>query len=439
MFIFQQESNTRTISTLQHRLTELEQEHGDLLERYNDMAYESTRTINALRAELGMKERETEMLKEQMSAVEAQWDLAEKKVAALQRRDSEDLLINMKQLPIVVSDEEEEGDGKDDDSEDIGEVIQRALESDFVHEEDADGEEDDEDEDDVNPGDEDMSFTAPIPSSTPARPHESPSNRSTPSDLIMSSPPTAREGQPRAREPSSSPTAREGQNYQADENNQAREGLDSGNYDDNDNIFNEGPSMRSPLIEAYPDPGAPPPYTISDSSPSASPSARSDSIASSRADEPVPEPAPGMPVRKARAHRGGLAQRAPSRSPSVVPEARSATTTPKRRQSAGASASVIATLRATVDRLSAELQKAKGREEHYNLIREQLSSLTSHMTSLEATNTRVTAELQRTKQRAEGTELLREEKRELERKVHGVDDLRRKCAELEAKVGDLER
>lgn len=391
-----------------------------------------------------MKERESDLLKEQLRSVEAQWELAEKKVAELEKRDQEiamgKLAISSQETPLSVEDEEEDEfddvDGEVDGEEaDSGRVIVRELDGKVNHEEDADGEEYDEDDDEDDLAEEDMSFTALIPSSTPVVPRQSRSRHSTPSDIAMGSPPVAYTGE---KSDSSSPTAREGQVNRHQEGDDSlllfEETSDRGSDGDEEqgNVFHEGQTLRSPLIEAYPDPGAPPPYAVSDSSPS--PSARSDSIASSKADEDTP----GVPLRKARVKRGGLLQRPSSRSPSVASSFMS-TTTPKRRPSAGASASVIATLRATVERLQSEAQKAKDREEHYSLIREQLGSLTSHITSIEATNTRLVAELQRTKQRAEGTELLREEKRELERKVLGIDELRKRCAELEAKTDDLKR
>lgn len=442
-----QETSTKTISSLKGRLTALEQDHEELLERFNDLSYESARTNNALRAEISMKDRESSLLKEQLRSVEAQWDLAEKRVAELEKRDPEiamgNLTISSRESPIVVGDEDEEGEGLDEDAEDEdaddGEAIRREFDGRVVNEEDADGEEYDEEDEEDEFADEDMSFTAPIPSSTPAGPRRSRSRRSTPSDVAMTSPPNVQKGD---SSDSTSPTAREGQARRYDEVDEVilvqEDGFGNGGYVDEDhgNTFHEGQALSSPLLEAYPDPGAPPPYAVSEASPS--PSARSDnSIASSRPDELI-QGTPGMPLRKARAKRGGLARRAASRSPSVASTSMS-TTTPKRRPSAGASATIVATLRATVERLQSELGKAKEREEHYSLIRDQLSSLTSHMTSLEATNARLTAELQRTKQRAEGSELLREEKRELERKLSGMEELRRRYAELEAKVEDLKR
>lgn len=444
----QQETSTKAISSLKVRLTTLEQDHEELLERYNDLSYESARTNNALRAEISMKDRESSLLKEQLRSVEAQWELAEKRVAELEKRDPEiamgNLAISSRELPIVVGDEDEDVEGLDEDAEDesadVGEAIRREFNGGAVHEEDADGEEYEEEDEEDEFADEDMSFTAPIPSSTPAGPRRSRSRRSTPSDVAMSSPLNVPKGN---LSDSTSPTAREGQTRGYEEDGEVilvqEDGFDNGVYvnDDHGNTFHEGQAFSGPLLEAYPDPGAPPPYAVSESSPS--PSARSDnSIASSRPDEHI-QGTPGMPLRKARAKRGGLAQRAASRSPSVASTSMSTTTTPKRRPSSGASATIVATLRATVERLQSELGKAQEREGHYSLIRDQLSSLTSHMTSLEATNARLTAELQRTKQRAEGTELLREEKRELERKFSGMEELRRRYAELEAKMEDQKR
>ncbi|KAI5116610.1 hypothetical protein M0805_004829 [Coniferiporia weirii] len=182
-------------------------------------------------------------------------------------------------------------------------------------------------------------------------------------------------------------------------------------------------------VEAYPDPGAPPPYTVS-SPPSAPTTPRSESIASSSAMSIIEEGTPTRPTR-------GTASATPSlRSPSISASAahpdplsrvksRLSFGTPSRRRnpSLGLSASPAP--------LSASISRAREREKDTAIVRAELTRQTAHLASLESANSRLTSELARLRTRAQGAEVLREEKRELERRVAGTDALRRRVAELE--------
>ncbi|TDL13722.1 hypothetical protein BD410DRAFT_871899, partial [Rickenella mellea] len=74
-------------------------------------------------------------------------------------------------------------------------------------------------------------------------------------------------------------------------------------------------------------------------------------------------------------------------------------------------------------------------QENWDVIRDELHRQASYLRQLEATNSRLTNELERLRVRADGAEVLREEKLDLERKVRGLEALRRKVGELE---GELE-
>lgn len=68
------------------------------------------------------------------------------------------------------------------------------------------------------------------------------------------------------------------------------------------------------------------------------------------------------------------------------------------------------------------------------VVREELHRQAEYLRKLEATNAKQTSELGILRQRHEMVEVLREEKRSLERKLQGMEELRQKIAQLEAEV-----
>lgn len=72
--------------------------------------------------------------------------------------------------------------------------------------------------------------------------------------------------------------------------------------------------------------------------------------------------------------------------------------------------------------------------ENWKIIREELHRQSGYLRTLEAANARLNGEAEKLRQRAEVVEVLREEKHDLERKVRGVDDLRRRVGELEGEL-----
>lgn len=73
-------------------------------------------------------------------------------------------------------------------------------------------------------------------------------------------------------------------------------------------------------------------------------------------------------------------------------------------------------------------------EESWAVLRDELQRQADYMRTLEGTNARMTVELTALRERHASIEVLREEKRDLERKVHGVNELREKVVRLEAEV-----
>ena len=72
--------------------------------------------------------------------------------------------------------------------------------------------------------------------------------------------------------------------------------------------------------------------------------------------------------------------------------------------------------------------------EDWTIVREELHRQASHLRTVEAANVKMTSELTMLRQRNTSLEVLREQKRELERKVEGMEPLKEKVARLEAEL-----
>ncbi|EJD00651.1 uncharacterized protein FOMMEDRAFT_148326 [Fomitiporia mediterranea MF3/22] len=200
------------------------------------------------------------------------------------------------------------------------------------------------------------------------------------------------------------------------------------------NVSLHSGDQNQPEIEAYPDPGAPPPYTVSSPiSASASIASRSRSasiassqnvsIASSRAmsltlDRPLQQQQQQQPT-----HGTPLSISSNSRlDPLSHIRHRLSLGTPNRRRRHSSTVS---------SHSQQERERISNISKDNEIIRTELSRLTSHLTSLEASNTRLTSELSRLRSRAQNSEILREEKRELERRLLSMEGLRTRVAKLE--------
>ena len=86
-------------------------------------------------------------------------------------------------------------------------------------------------------------------------------------------------------------------------------------------------------------------------------------------------------------------------------------------------------LHSEFDELSTQSARPQ-EDQNMAVIREELHRQASYLRQLEASNTKLKAELSRNG----NVELLREEKRTLERRVKGADELRQRVAELEGQV-----
>ena len=86
-------------------------------------------------------------------------------------------------------------------------------------------------------------------------------------------------------------------------------------------------------------------------------------------------------------------------------------------------------LHSEFDELSTQSARPQ-EDQNMAVIREELHRQASYLRQLEASNTKLKAELSRNG----NVELLREEKRTLERRVKGADELRQRVAELEVQV-----
>lgn len=76
--------------------------------------------------------------------------------------------------------------------------------------------------------------------------------------------------------------------------------------------------------------------------------------------------------------------------------------------------------------------------ENWKVIREELHRQSGYLRSLETANMRLTSEVGKLRQQAGMVEVLKEEKLDLQRKVEGMDGLRKRAAELEGQLA-LER
>lgn len=73
-------------------------------------------------------------------------------------------------------------------------------------------------------------------------------------------------------------------------------------------------------------------------------------------------------------------------------------------------------------------------EENMAVVREELHRQANYLRTLESTNTKLTSELASLRERHTSLEVLREEKRGLERKVRGLEEMRERVVKLEAEV-----
>lgn len=73
-------------------------------------------------------------------------------------------------------------------------------------------------------------------------------------------------------------------------------------------------------------------------------------------------------------------------------------------------------------------------DESWTVVREELHRQASHVRTIEAANAKMNAELTTLRQRHANIEILKEQKRDLEQKVRGVEELRETVAKLEAEL-----
>lgn len=75
-----------------------------------------------------------------------------------------------------------------------------------------------------------------------------------------------------------------------------------------------------------------------------------------------------------------------------------------------------------------------GQNEDWTVVREELHRQAKYMRQLETANARMTGELNILREKQTSVEVLKEQKRELERKLYGTEDLREKVVKLEAEL-----
>ncbi|KAI9065686.1 MAD-domain-containing protein [Trametes sanguinea] len=95
------------------------------------------------------------------------------------------------------------------------------------------------------------------------------------------------------------------------------------------------------------------------------------------------------------------------------------------------------TLQSEFDQLSASqssFTQSSAQDEDWTIIREQLQKQAKYTSQLESANAKMSAELKTLRERQTSVEVLKEQKRELERKVRGADELREKVVKLEAEL-----
>ncbi|TCD71053.1 coiled-coil domain-containing protein mad1 [Steccherinum ochraceum] len=78
--------------------------------------------------------------------------------------------------------------------------------------------------------------------------------------------------------------------------------------------------------------------------------------------------------------------------------------------------------------------RQQGEDENWGIVREELHRQASHLRTVEAANAKMTAELTMLRQRNTSVEVLKEQKRELERKLSGMDELNERAVKLEAEL-----
>ncbi|KAH6894866.1 hypothetical protein BKA70DRAFT_793921 [Coprinopsis sp. MPI-PUGE-AT-0042] len=105
---------------------------------------------------------------------------------------------------------------------------------------------------------------------------------------------------------------------------------------------------------------------------------------------------------------------------------------------------ILANLQAQYDELISQqdrLMQFEAEQEGMGVVREELHRQAGYLRALEAKNVKLTSELSYLRERNQSIEVLREEKRGLETKLVGLDELKEKVVRLEAEVeaGRLER
>lgn len=85
------------------------------------------------------------------------------------------------------------------------------------------------------------------------------------------------------------------------------------------------------------------------------------------------------------------------------------------------------------------MTRVNGGDENWAIVRDELHRQASHLRSVEAANAKMTAELTIFRQRNASLEVLREQKRELERKLSGMDELKEQAVKLEAELDAARR
>lgn len=78
-------------------------------------------------------------------------------------------------------------------------------------------------------------------------------------------------------------------------------------------------------------------------------------------------------------------------------------------------------------------------DESWSVVKEELHRQTDYLRTVEAANAKMSSELSVLKQRQDNVEVLKEQKRELERKVRDVDQLREQVIRLEADLADARK
>ncbi|KAH6894805.1 spindle assembly checkpoint component Mad1 [Coprinopsis sp. MPI-PUGE-AT-0042] len=113
-------------------------------------------------------------------------------------------------------------------------------------------------------------------------------------------------------------------------------------------------------------------------------------------------------------------------------------------QTADERSRILANLQAQYDELVSQqdgLMQFEAEQEGMGVVREELHRQAEYLRTLEAKNVKLTSELSYLRERNQSIEVLREEKRGLETKLVGLDELKEKVIRLEAEVeaGRLER